>query len=317
MSTIFQGDWVFKKEIKVPLAYSTCPKTLKYIDSHSTLHDQIEKYNCSTYKAAVFSPNCKMLSFHDALRRIEAKRRGSQMPLLIYTIGDSLLGNLFIAGKCTIESKNVTVISEYFPELLFRRDVPCDPQCVTVKDYREFMATMPLLSSCEGCPDGIQHSLSEFEYNTPWLRRIPVGTDILILGAGTWYNFYRGYINSSLTYTETIQFIAPILRYLVVTKGVDVYWLDLPPYVAPDEGEGKENPFYEWDKFEWKNRVAEKLLSAVGVKFIDSWSALHQRKQADIAVSDSGHLHWCTPGAFSVPAFLFHSVLHLHAVSYT
>lgn len=304
LSNIFHGHWKYptleffngtRSYIQVDSAFSTCPSTYKHIDQHIFLHDQSIKYACNDYPRAHWHPtNCRILNLEEAILKFNARGRfgGDYVPELT-VMGDSLSGQFYVAAKCLSQMKNLTLNVDYILELLYRRDFPCESNCLGDKgrEYRYNASKSAFGNSCDGCHDGKLHNLTEIEYNTPWIRMISNRTSVLVLGGGAWFNYYRGFFNSSAVYEETLSFVAPFLHDLIVHRGVDVYWIDLPPCWF--EGNLKnERVDYEWDGFSHKNTVARGILEPVGVNYLDSWPALIQRKQHDIGVADAGRLHW-------------------------
>lgn len=302
-TSIFQGLWTYPVENQnsrkfrmAEPAFSSCPQTRKSIEKHKFLHDQVKQYGCSSYHEAMWQPkHCRLLSLRESfhvLHNPQLNKNASSPKLTV--MGDSLSGQFYIAMECAKESRNISLANEYILELVYRRDMPCDPACIG-KRGTEFRANASklMINPCDSCQDGIKHNLKEVQHNTPWLRMISKDTTILVLGGGAWFNYYRGVFNSTAVYKETLKFIAPILGNLTRDRGIEVFWLDLPPCWLDDEVEDHDKKAgYEWDKFSSKNKLAKKTLSPFGVHFIDSWPALDERKKFDGNVSDPGGLHW-------------------------
>ena len=62
-----------------------------------------------------------------------------------------------------------------------------------------------------------------------------------------------------------------------------------------------------------KNKQVESILTAVGVIFINTTEVLLTRKALDSnVIMENDKLHWRIPGSFSVPSFIFRSILHLY-----
>jgi hypothetical protein len=260
LSNIFHGTWTYKEyNDDVPLittwsqmissSFETCPGTLETVKSSPTrLERQPLFYSCdpSQIKPAQFIPhNCRIMQEHIAAHKLSRKMQQIQTgtdyyrPLQVVFLGDSIGGQLLVALDCLLIEKNFTHLMDitYIWENYFREDMPCDDKCTLLNEdganFRKSQMGVELDNKCEHCPDGVRHSIAEFEHNSAWKLKIPRNTDCLILNSGAWY-FWLAKLNSTLRYEETIRMvIVPALIELKRARSnLQVYWLNLPPFVG-------------------------------------------------------------------------------------
>ena len=301
--------------------YDSCPKTFQSI-LDSPLKDQLLKYTCKYYRNATYYPNnkCIILQSEESLRlfhHFKVKSHHHVVPPKIVVVGDSLSGQLYIALKCMLESLNVMIKIDYLLELFYLPHIPCTDQCLIDKEFRD-KSSVNFLNPCAACPTGVRKNftLTKIYYKNfshdYWYNKITPDTRILVLGGGSWFNYYKGVINSTETYTQMLTFVGKLVLKIKHERirSLEVYWLDLPPVIPGSYN--KVYPEYEWDNFQQKNDLAKQILPNYGIHVLDTVGALFARKRDDIAVSDPSTLHWCNPGQLSVPTFVGSTMLHLY-----
>ena len=302
--------------------YNSCPKTFQTIMQTVYLKDQLFKYSCNYYYNATYHTNnkCTILNPQESLQlfyHFKVKYQHHVVPPKIMIVGDSLSGQMYITLKCMMESFNIMSKIDYSLELFYLPNIPCSDQCLTDIKFRE-KNVANIINPCAACPDGIKQNFSinniffkSFKKDY-WYNKITPETRILILGGGSWFNYYKGVINSTETYKEMLMFVGKLVLVLKHEKirGLEVYWIDLPPIIPGTQN--KVYPKYEWDDFQNKNDLASKILPAYGIHVLNTNKAVYSRKAHDIYVSEPSTLHWCNPGSFSVPYFQGTSILHLY-----
>ena len=308
-SSLYNGTWKFGDKIEVTenKPYSTCPQTLYTVQQNWAIRDHPQKWSCmnKTYIAAEFqSSSCHTLSLKDSFRHIGKTH--------ITFLGDSLIGQLYIASMCAAEKEGISsdhLEFHYLHETLLRSDLPCAPRCITDAAYRNQSL---LIHPCFACFDGIKRHFEADFYNLSkfWPLKVLHNTSALILGAGAWYNAYRSLINASSVYNDTLQKIGPFLGKLKKERGINVFWLDLPPMA----NQSLIHPDFGWQQFLQYNQAARFFLEPFGVIYLDTSSATRIRKYKDPNITDSSFLHWCNPGRDTVPLFQARSIFHILAV---
>jgi uncharacterized membrane protein len=165
---IFHGSWTYGKHgdvdehfpdvntehEMVAVSYQHCPRTLNRLNSKTWLglEYQAGDYSCDPRRTipAQFEPNdCEIMHEHQAVAHIRQtlghinSTANNQRPINVLFLGDSIGGQLFIALDCILQHKNLEhyVNITYFPEMLFRRDIPCEHNCTLPgeegKKYRQ------------------------------------------------------------------------------------------------------------------------------------------------------------------------------------
>jgi hypothetical protein len=157
-------------------------------------------------------------------------------------------------------------------------------------------------NKCQRCPDGVRHTLQDFDRNSVWVNNIPTTTDYLVLNMGAWYSYFSNIINSTDRYEETLKYVlVPVMQKLLQDRPhLQIYWLDLPPFTrenftdtAAEEYYGRRPPVkqngteaehaqfirwtfkygnineaFEWELMEEKNALAKKWLTPIGVHYL-------------------------------------------------
>lgn len=305
--------------------YDTCPKTFQSIMQSIHLKDQLFKYSCKYYYNATYYTNnkCTILNPQESLQlfyHFKVKYQHHVVFPKITVVGDSLSGQMYIAMKCMMESFSTISKIDYLLELFYLPNVPCSDQCLSDVTFRE-KNKASIINPCAACSDGIKRNFSvnrifhkSFKKDY-WFNKITPDTRILILGGGSWFNYYKGVINSTETYKEMLVLIGKLVMTLKHERirGLEVYWIDLPPIIPGSQN--KVYPEYEWDNFQNKNELANKILPQYGINVLNTNKALFSRKAHDIHVSEPSTLHWCNPGSSSVPSFQVTTILHLYVRS--
>jgi hypothetical protein len=313
ISSLFHGTWEYVGNISVGQSidpFQSCPNAFNDIAEQFWIENQRSKYGCRnhSYQAASFRQSCSILPLGKTIAKLKDKK--------IVFVGDSLVGQLFIAAKCVYdclgfqaESKNL----DFHFNTMLRPDMPCHPECAKNHQFR----TKDYLVPCAACPKGIVYEFNSFMPSYPdyWMSQVNNETDALIIGTGAWYNF-RKFLGTDPIgiYKETIDGLAPYFHRFVHEMKIKVFWVNLPPILETDLSLVH---WYGWDNFAFYDEYAKQRLSGEGVIFIDSNHAVAERKRKDPAVSfPSGELHWCNPGRSSVPEFTIQAIFHLLALSF-
>jgi len=300
--------------------YNQCPNTFNNI-MNSHLKDQLYKYSCKHYLNATYytNNNCIILNQLESLKlyhHFKIKSHHHFVIPKIIIVGDSLSGQLYIALKCILESNNINIKLDYLLELFYLPHIPCNDQCLYDNDFRQKNA-INIINPCAACPSGIRKNftLDKIYYKNftkdYWYNKVTPDTRILVLGGGSWFNYYRGFINSTDTYKQMLLFVGKLVLKIKHERirSLEVYWIDLPPIIP---GFNKVYPEYEWGNFQEKNDLAKQILPNYGIHVLDTSHALYSRKRDDISISEPSTLHWCNPGQESVPTFIATTILHLY-----
>lgn len=252
LSALQFGTWQLNKTLPIDyVPWRECPRF--YLAPNKLpflLKEHADKYSCpcQQYKISMYNTDeCVFSSVADSIRIINDHVKLSATNSLttrnstfsITYIGDSLMGQIVFAAKCMQEHLatprfNINVIWDIF----LRNDIPCDDRCIT---DAKFLHQPGFFHPCWGCRDGKRANFSEF-LNSPlaWYNRIPNDTNYVVLSTGAWYNSFRSFMNSTATFIETIQAIAPLLHNLKEQRGITTYWLGLPPYLSEEEIRGNK-----------------------------------------------------------------------------
>jgi hypothetical protein len=213
-----------------------------------------------------------------------------------------------------------------------RDDLPCVPSCLSNSTFlitdgqKKKYGYLP--GPCEGCPKGEKRpfhpeaSLSENAFFFDYLKYIPKETKLLVLNAGAWYTEWFLIKNGTQRFQETLLGLLPFLAQLQSNRirdnqdPLDFYFLGLPTLNASN------NPGYEWDEYPPRNEIARNLFETtarhkynLSITFLPNAEWFRTRKEMfsdgpNIATPDK--LHYCVPGVFSAPSFLFELVWHFH-----
>lgn len=176
-------------------------------------------------------------------------------------------------------------------DLFLRSDIPCDPRCATDPELR---SQKVFLHPCWACKaDGIRRDFGLYLQDTEaWHHKLPVqDTAAIVMGSGAWYNAFKGVINSTETYAETLRAVGPILQDLKSTRDIDVFWVGLPPHIFNTTTTNQSTYGYEWIFFSDKDAIAKSILTPFGVTFVDTSVLTKPRKMKDPYVAADG-IHW-------------------------
>jgi hypothetical protein len=310
--SLFHGTWKYHGNTSVGHSidpFGSCPNAFRDIAEHEHIEKQRLKYGCrnQSYQAASFRQSCSILPPGKSIAKLKHKK--------ILFVGDSLIGQLFIAAKCVYDYLGFQAEStnlHFNINTMLRPDMPCDPECAKNHSFR----TKDHIVPCVACPKGITYEFNSSMSSYPdfWMSLITNETTALIIETGAWYNFRKFLGKDPIgIYKETIDGLAPYFRRFVHEMKIKVIWVNLPPITETDFSLVQWNG---WDNFAFYDEYAKRQLSKEGVIFIDSNRAVAERKRKDPAVSaPPGELHWCNPGRSSVPEFTIQAIFHLLALS--
>ncbi|RYH16506.1 hypothetical protein EON65_29980 [archaeon] len=328
MAGLWQMGSVVKLHHHASNAWKHCPQTHQVIHNvnfdenfykeHTKmtklfLSHHIPKYTCAnvSHVPATYRTDCHILPQSRSLRVIHAQ---SKSPRITY-VGDSLIAQYYLSAACAVEEHahihhTPRVHTGYIQDMFLRGDYPCHTSCASLpKEKHDLTGSF---SICQACPDGTPISLQSYlDSEKFWMHHIPNDTSILVLGSGSWYNLHKGLLNSTHAYLEMLTSIAPRLGKFIAQTQTHVYWVGLPP----SDSTLSYLEAYEYSYFRGKDDLAYRILSEVGVQFINITQLLQDRKEKDQSIK-SDHLHWCNPGAHSVPHFINEIIWHLSASRY-
>lgn len=301
---IFQGKWAYYEKFKVLDPFAICPNTLDEILHNRYLKDQTTKWPCynNTYTLAHFQPqSCHWLSMKESVEHLKGQS--------ITLVGDSIMGQLYIALLCAIEANGYPrdhLTISYYNDAMLRPDMPCDEKCLKIKNYTDpkfFMA-------CYACPKGIFYAFnSSFEtYPDYWVAKMPQNTTTLVLSSGAWYNLWKKIKSPLNTYYETIDKLSPMLQRFIKKEHRKVFWIELPPM---EELNFEQAKWFGWHNFPAYNAYAKRRLEPLGVTFVGHSKATASRKKKDANITEWSHLHWCNPGKTMIPEFIGTALFHL------
>lgn len=307
LHNIFHGSWEYGKTIYVtPNPYHSCPKLLKKI-STTTLRDQPGKWSClnSSYYSAKYSPyNCDIRSLSTSLKLLQGKH--------LTFIGDSLMGEIYIALSCTAERLGLhnSITFQFIHELFLRPDFPCDSKCLTNSTFREQEIHSGLINACFQCTNGTKTYFNQSYIHNPkfWPSKVlSSNTTSVLISIGAWYNYYHLMYQPLHMYRQTLIRNIPIFHHMK-RLGILLYWLDVPPMPTCYESWCK---LFGWELFEEFNQIARELLEPNGVIFLNTSQITKPRKDYDLNITDPFRLHWCNPGPDTIPELLNQIYLHL------
>lgn len=232
----------------------------------------------------------------------------------IVYIGDSLVTETYLAAKCLLEHHHLTsyIDVSYSGEVFLRDDIPCDPMCINnATMYLPYQGQ--LRNPCWACADGRLRTWAEFvKRPSSWVNRVPNDTIAVVMGGGTWYNGYKGLIDPSAAYYDTLSKLRPILKEWITDRGITVFWQGLVPTIPEQLVSLNVTELYGWAYFDEKDLMAKTMLEPIGVQFVNVSALTRERKRMDIKLN-ADPIHWCNPGVHSIPAFLNHVYFHLLA----
>lgn len=174
---------------------------------------------------------------------------------------------------------------------------------------------------CKGCSNRVkmggkvQDHPEAFEY----LEKVPLETRIVVINGGAWFSEHFLVLNGTTVFRETLEALLPQLAKLQRERNyqLDLYFLTLP---GVDPATAKKTSF-DWGEYEKRNRIISDVFSEGSMgRYNITVTVLHndrfffdRRKKVDgDMISTPDRLHYCVPGAFSPPSFLFEVILHFH-----
>lgn len=337
ISNIYNGTWKYHHSIVIHHnPYHQCPNTMtKILQSYPKLKNQVTAYTCQnkTYLHADYIPppaspappttvsssslsppaapqqHCTILPIQISIKLLSVRK------IKIYFVGDSLMGQLFIAFQCNMEQlfgpHHHRIQSEFLPELFLRPDIPCDSQCLTNSTFLELENAKGFHQKCFACPEGVYHPLNEsFPYLSQfWPTKLRHDATHVVIGSGSWYAGFREFLSPIKEYRRMLSTIKPILQSLTrPPHHLNIHWLDLPPmpYTPPPYED-----IYGWNNFLILNTLAKETFENSSIKYLDTSKATRSRKERDVNISDDFQHHWCNPGSNMIPTFLLKTYLHL------
>ncbi len=293
--------------------WSTCPNN----------HKNRSLYHCPThYYAAQYYPDsgCSILPLRLSLhllyryferdniliRSVSSTQKNVQFNYPFYTfIGDSLNGQIMEAGKCELESHDdsLSIRKQYYQNLGVSHSSGLDGNDITI-----FSLWNQYLRNDSPC-----QPLSEaFEY----LQKIPLETRIVVINGGALYPLVQ---NGTTLFQETLEALLPQLAKLQRQRNyqLDLYFLTLPG-AAPT---AEKKTSFDWGEYEKRNRIISDVFSEssmakynITVTLIRNDQLFFDRRSKvdGEMIYTPDRLHYCVPGAFSPPSFLFEVILHFH-----
>lgn len=325
---IYHGTWHYDRYMLVDQSpYHACPKTRERILSMPKLKNQVTHYDCLNriYHHAEYIPHASTTSIDEKnetssslltcyIRPIESSLRLLyKRKLKIYFIGDSLMGQLYIAFLCNSEIYGYfdKISSQFIGDVFLRPDIPCDPRCRIDKDFLESENAKGIHHLCAGCPEGIYHELNQsYPYISQfWPSMIRNDATHVVIGTGSWYAGSRKLLSSEEEYNRTLATIKPILvNFSKAPYHMSISWLDLPPMVyTPPPYED----LFGWNYFFTFNTFAKEAFQDTPIRYLDTSRATRSRKMTDRNITDDFHHHWCNPGHNMIPTFQIRTYLHL------
>lgn len=303
---VYKGDWSTNRSHDGrSTAYYLCPKTHRYVATQRSLVHQLKKYSCQEQAPgrAEFNRSCELLPFPKSSALLKDNNE------FVTLIGDSLMAQLYISLLCLSEQYDFPVTRmKFHSELFMRPDIPCKDQCLTNSTFLRQAGTGILYNPCAACKNGVKISFnaSFFRSGKGWPSQISPRTTTLLLGSGAWHH-------DPVIYQDMLHGIRFFLNSLT-SRGVKVYWLDLPPMdmyatVEPDKYE-----YFGWNKFSTYNTKSREILEPSGVIFLNTSEATRSRKILEPTIA-SDYMHWCNPGQYSVPSFIAETFFHLIAIA--
>lgn len=320
-SDYLDGEWISSGKLE-STSWTNFPLTHKWVVENQweiKYHESKDRgNNCEDhehqYLEAKFvlrnKSHCELWDYAKCVKFIASyfdKMYGSKK-LNIFVVGDSLGGQYAITTKIVSEINNLTDIVnvEFLHDHTFRNDVPCNPKCVNNTEFREKKFT-----ACSKCLKN--YTIDTFQVSSPnlFLNRIPIGTNILFLSTGIWYNNFKMADNlDNQSYESTLHLIAPLLK-LLVDRGLVIVLIALP--FRSNEETSSTNPLYEWDSYVGKDNLAKIVFNNTGIIFVNYNSAIELRKDPKI-FKDSG-VHYCLPGVTGASNFLIENIMQSIASS--
>lgn len=308
---IYSGRWKYKDITKIKKnPYYLCPKTMNKIMNISHLKHQIKLFSCvnKTYIHAKYftESNCYIRSISSSLHQL------SYTKSKLYFVGDSLMGQLYIAFLCNSEMYGYfdKISSTYILETFLRPDIPCDPRCLSDKHFLAEENAKGIHQMCFACHEGIFHELNNSftKIQQFWPAQVRLDGTHLIIGTGSWYNGYRKLFQPDYYYNETLSILVPVLNDLTINSNVkSIHWLDLPPMrpIPPPYVD-----LFGWNNFLVYNKYAELKFKNTNITYLDTANATKQRKFHDLNITDEFQHHWCNPGIDMIPTFQIQTYLH-------
>jgi hypothetical protein len=303
---IFVGNWSYHEIITINQQtnpFQFCPNALKMISHDLILKDHPQKWACwnSSYYDATFHPAyCQWMGLHDVFLKLKGKR--------IAFVGDSLSGQLFIAALCGLESSGFDFDHtefKYYASAMLRPDLPCDPECLKNPKYVD---PSGFILPCLACPDGIfwPFNGSFASYPHYWISKITPNTSAIVIGTGAWYNVWKKLTDPMASFRETVDKLAPIFYDFIHHRGIQVFWIDLPPI---SDFEWEISKLFGWHLYVEYMVYAKQRLEREGVILVESNLAAAPRKLRDNNITN--HIHWCNPGRSTLPLFIDHAIFQL------
>jgi len=263
--------------------YMRCPRTLHMISS-TTLQDHFVKYSCneSQYSSSHFIPrHCELFKFHKSFTYF---LNATNNPRGLTLVGDSIMGQLYIAVHCLAEAAGFNASNiKFIHDVFLRKDIPCASNCTNAAFRTQNNSFHP----CMGCPtDGIKLDINDMiNDKRMWHRRISFTSGIVVLSSGAWFTNFPGIIDSNPVYKETLAFTGSIISNM--TKKFSFYWIDLPPawdFMKYKFGE-------DWELHTGRNEIARDVLKGFNITFLNTTQATVKRCKSDPRVKHDP-IHW-------------------------
>lgn len=288
---LFNSTWSYSPPLRREYPWRMCPETEQFAHTNTTLTHQHATFSClkQKYRKAHFlTPGCNVLPLKESLHALQA--HGTK----ITYVGDSLSMQPYISLRCASEWFHVPKYQDisFQVDVFLRGDIPCDPRCLTDPAFRNNNTIHPLRHPCFACRDKDPRIFVNYASSPEeWHHKLPNATTALIIGSGAWYNSFKGIINSTVTYTETLSVLGPILQDLKRTRNIETFWQGLPPHNMNLSTANSSMWGYEWIYYPEKDALAKSILEPYGVVFIDTDKLTKERKARDPLVAADG-LHW-------------------------
>jgi len=298
--------------------YAYCPLTLDRVKEAGKV-----PYSCGGYHGAHFhhSSGCEVLPLatsmakffsarsHDNNLTITTTTTTSKKQPKITLSGDSLTAQMSLVAQCATEEVGYPVVTNSIWVAHMTTSLPCLTECHNAT-YRQVNHGV----GCDGCPDGKEVPVED---GFGWLQSLVEDEEdypVLILSTGPHWNTNNHIQDPRETFTKTMEAMYTALLVTLESKGWDVYVIGVP-WVAIN-GQPRS---WGWHDYAYFNNELRRIFANAPshLTLIDHEGLSRGRKVLEKANGGditSDQLHYCNPGQWSMPHFIFESIMHLHAL---